>query len=120
MSYQLTPTTVVYRSAVALAAAQGSALSPIAFIAFTSDASPYQPDVDDTLPGEFKRLPAILSVAGPVVTARAVLTGVDAGGHVIRGAAVFTEDGTLVGRRALSPKELELETELEIEITFEY
>lgn len=120
MSYQLTPVTTAYRTAVATAAAGGAPLSPIAYMAFGTVAAPYNPDVDTTVPGEFKRVPISLSVNGPTVTAHAVITGQDAGLHVIEGAGVFTSDGTLVGRRALAPKELEAEAELEIEITFEY
>lgn len=120
MSYQLTPTTIAYRSAVATAAAGGAPISPIAFMAFGALDAPYNPDTDTEVPGEFKRLPVTLSAQGPNVVARAVLTGADAGLNVVRGAGVFTSDGTLVGRRVLAPKELETEAELEIEITFEY
>lgn len=120
MSYQLTPTTIAYRSAVAAAAAGGAPISPIAFMAFGTLDTPYSPDTDTDVPGEFKRLPLSVSVQGPNVVARAVLTGADAGMNVVRGVGVFTSAGTLVGRRVLAPKELEAEAELEIEITFEY
>ncbi len=120
MSYQLTPVTTAYRAAVALAAAGGAPISPIAYMAFGSASAPYNPDIDIEVPGEFYRVPVSLSVDGPTVTARAVITGQDAGAHGIEGAGVFTLDGTLVGRRVLARKELEAEAELEIEITFEY
>lgn len=120
MSYQLTPVTTAYRTAVAAAAAGGAPISPIAYMAFGTVAAPYHPDTDTDVPGEFKRVPVSLSVDGPTVTARAVLTGQDAGAKGVEGAGVFTLDGTLVGRRVLARKELEAEAELEIEITFEY
>lgn len=120
MSYQLTPVTTAYRTAVAVAAAGGAPLSPIAYMAFGTASEPYHPDIDTAVPGEFKRIPVSVTVQGPTVTARAVLTGQDAGMHGIEGAGVFTLDGTLVGRRVLARKELETEAELEIEITFEY
>ena len=54
------------------------------------------------------------------MVARGVLTGVQTGNRVVREAGVFTSTGVLVGRRALAQKELESETEMEVEIHFEY
>lgn len=120
MSLQLTPTTIAYRTAVATAAAGGPPLAPLAFMAFGQDGTPYDPDSDQTLHDEFVRVPLSCTVQGATVVARAVLTGAQAGARVVREAGVFTSADVLVGRRALAPKELESETEMEVEIHFEY
>lgn len=120
MSNQLTPTTVAYRSAVATAAAGGAPIAPLAYMAFGSSDTPYSPDADTALHEEFVRIPLSVTADGPTVTARGVLTGLQAGVNTVREAGVFTSNGVLAGRRVLAPKELEREAELEIEINFEY
>ena len=120
MSLQLTPTTIAYRSAVASAAAGGAPIAPLAFMAFGQDGMPYNPDTDTALHAEFVRVPISCTIQGATVVARGVLTGAQTGNRVVREAGVFTSNGVLVGRRALAQKELESETEMEVEIHFEY
>jgi len=73
-----------------------------------------------SLPGEFARLNAEISVADVTVTAKATLTGTSVGSRTLRSVAVFTADGTLVGKRVLAPKAFEPETEMDFELTFQY
>lgn len=120
MITQPTPTTVAYRSAVATAAAGGAPIAPLAWMAFGESADPYSPDTDAALRAEFARVPLVVTVQGPNVIARGVLTGELAGLRTVREAGVFTANGVLAGRRTLAPKELERDTELEIEIHFAY
>lgn len=120
MITQPTPATVAYRSAVATAAAGGAPIAPLAWMAFGESAAPYSPDTDTSLRAEFARVPLVVTVQGPNVIARGVLTGELAGMRTVREAGVFTANGVLAGRRVLAPKELERETELEIEIHFAY
>ncbi|MNT88482.1 hypothetical protein D3C72_2290510 [compost metagenome] len=76
--------------------------------------------MDTALGAEFVRIPLTITRNGPTNVAVAVLTGVQAGLKVVREAGVFTSSGVLAGRRVLAPKELERESELEVEIFFEY
>lgn len=112
-------TTYAYRRKVALAAANGSAISKITYLAFGSGDKPYA--LDDTgLQNEFKRVSASASVDDVELLATGTLTGVDAGNHTLREIGVFTADGTLVGRRVVAPKQFEPETEMDFELTFQY
>lgn len=119
MSTTAIAATTAYRHQVALRAANGGALPAAAWIAFGTGARPYTLD-DTALEAEFFRVPANNSVAGVQMTVAGVLTGIDAGAHVLREVGVFSADGTLMGRRVLTPKELEPETQLEIELVFQY
>lgn len=108
-----------YRSRVALAAAEGGLMPRAAFMAFGAGSSPYQ--ISDTgLEAEWLRVPVINTTDGPLLTVSGLLSGGDAGSNVLREVGVFTDDGVLMGRRVLSAKELEPETRLEFEITFQY
>lgn len=111
--------TTAYRSHIALAAAQGGPMPHAAFMAFGAGASPYQ--ISDTqLEDEWHRVATINLSDGPLLTVTGLLSGVDAGSNVLREVGVFTQDGVLMGRRVLTAKELEPETRLEFEITFQY
>lgn len=115
-----TPVALTYRHQVALSAANGTAISPAAFMAFGSSDKAYSPDEDTSLYAEFIRVPVTNKVVGPELTVSGVLTGSQAGANVLREVAVFTAAGVLMGRRVMKPKEFEDSTELEIEIVFEY
>jgi len=120
MSTTAIPATKTYRRKVALAAANGSALPRIAYLAFGTGSAAYDPAIDTTLPGEFARVAADTSVSDVTLTAIATLTGTQVGTRVLRGVAAFTSDGTLVGRRVITPKEFEPEMEMDFELTFQY
>lgn len=119
MSTTAIAATKTYRHKVALSAATGAALPKAAWVAFGAGARPYTLD-DVELESEFCRVPADNRVAGVQMTVAGVLTGVAAGAHVLREVGVFSADGTLMGRRVFTPKELEPETQLEIELVFQY
>lgn len=114
-----TATTYAYRSKVAQAAARGGALPRISHLAFGTGARPYRLD-DEALEAEFIRLPASLQVRGVLLMASATLVGRAVGNRVLREIGAFAEDGTLVGRRVIAAKGFEPETELDIELTFQY
>lgn len=119
MSTTATATTKAYRRKVALAAANGTAIPKISAIAFGSGSRPYS--VDDTaLQTEFLRLPAAVVVTDVSVVATVTLPGALVGGRVLREIAAIAADGTLVGRRVVTPKEFEPETEMDFELTFQY
>ena len=120
MSLQKVPATTAYRKLIAAAAANGTVISPISYMAFGTGAAAYAPESDTKLAAEFKRIACTRSVNGVTVTARSVLTGADALGKTIREVGVLTASGVLVGRRVIAPKELEQESEIEVEIDFEY
>lgn len=111
--------TQAYRSRVALAAANGGNLPAAAFLAFGSGDAPYTLD-DIALAAEWLRVPTSNTTDGPLLTVSGVLDGAAAGLNVLREVGVFAADGTLMGRRVLTPKELEPGTVLEFEITFQY
>lgn len=111
--------TNAYRSAVALAAAEGGFLPRAEYIAFGSSSAPYTLD-DTALAAEWLRVPVTNTTSGPLLTVAGVLSGAAAGLNVLREVGVIAADGTLMGRRVLTPKELEPETQLEFEITFQY
>lgn len=115
-----TPVALTYRHQVALSAANGTAISPAAFMAFGSSDKAYSPDEDTGLYAEFFRVPVTTSVIGAEMTVKGVLTGDQAGTNVLREVAVFTASGVLLGRRVMKPKEFESSTLLEVEIVFEY
>lgn len=115
-----TPTTHAYRSAVALSAATGAAISPIAFMAFGTSARAFSAADDTALYGELVRLPVTAIATGPEVKVIGVLAGIQVGNSVVREVGVFTAAGVLVGRAVLTPKEFEENSELEIEMIFEY
>lgn len=119
MSTIAVATTNTYRAKVALAAAEGGTLPKASHLAFGSGDTPYTLD-DNTLDSEWLRVPTTNTTSGPLLTVSGVLLGADAGLNVLREIGVFCADGTLMGRRVLSPKELEPETRLEIEIQFQY
>lgn len=119
MSTTAIATTTAYRRKVAAAAANGTAIPRISHIAFGTGSRPYS--IDDTgLQAEFLRLPATVSVAGVQLLAVATLPGAQVGARVLREVAAFASDGTLVGRRVITPKEFEPETEMDFELTFQY
>lgn len=117
---QTTPVTHAYRNHVATTALAGGALSKAAFMAFSESDVPYSPETDTALPGEFVRVPIEGEVVGPNLKVVGLLTGELAGDRVVRGVAVFTASGLLMGRRVLKPKELEQGSTMEIDITFTY
>lgn len=119
MSTTAIAATNAYRHKVALTAAAGGALPKAAWVAFGAGARPYTLD-DIAMEAEFFRVSSNNSVDGVQLTVAGVLTGIDAGAHVLREVGVFSADGTLMGRRVLTPKELEPETQLEIELVFQY
>jgi len=110
----------VYRSKVAHAAAHGTAIPRIRYLAFSTSDAPYDPATDTSLPGEFARIEAEVSVADVTVTAKVTLTGTAVGIRTLRSVAAFTTDGTLVGKRVIAPKAFEPETEMDFELTFQY
>jgi len=120
MSTTADPATKAYRRKVALAAANGTAIPRIRWLAFSTSSAAYDPATDTGLPGEFFRIVADVSVSNVTVTAKATLTGIKVGSRTLRSVAAFTADGTLVGKRVLAPKEFEPETEMDFELTFQY
>lgn len=111
--------TTAYRAKVALRAAQGGQMPRAAELGFGSGAAPYT--LSDTgLAAEWLRVPTTNTADGPVLTVAGVLSGTAAGSNILREVGVFDDEGTLMGRRVLTPKELEPETQLEFEITFQY
>lgn len=113
-------TTVAYRSHLALTAATGGELSPIAFLAFGTGTRAYSPDEDAALQAEALRLPASTSAAGPEVTASATLPGAAIAGLAITEVGAFTASGVLVARKTIAPIELESYGEMDFSIVFEY
>ncbi|WP_417539568.1 hypothetical protein [Marinobacter sp.] len=111
--------TTAYRSKVALRAAEGGQMPRASELGFGSGAAPYTLG-DTTLAAEWLRVPTTNTTAGPVLTVTGVLSGAQAGASILREVGVFDEEGTLMGRRVLTPKELEPETQLEFEIIFQY
>lgn len=115
-----TPTAHAYRAAVALSAATGGAISPIAFMAFGTSNRPYSAADDVEVYGEVARVAAVAVANGPEVSVKAVLKGSQAGDSIICNVGAFTASGVLVGRAVVKPKEFEETSELEIEMIFEY
>lgn len=113
-------TTTAYRSHLALAAATGAALSPIAYLAFGEGTRAYSPDEDTALEAEALRLPATATSAGPEVTASATLPGSAVAGQTITEVGAFTASGVLVARKTIAPIELEPYGEMDFDIVFEY
>jgi len=109
-----------YRRKVALAAANGTAIPRIRYLAFSTGNDAYDPATDKNLSGEFARIEADISVADVTVTATATLTGVKVGNRTLRSVAAFASDGTLVGKRVVAPKQFEPETEMDFTLTFQY
>jgi len=120
MSTTADPATNAYRRKVALAAANGTAVPRIRWLAFSTSSAPYDPATDTNLPGEFARIQADVSVADVTVTAKVTLAGATVGTRTLRSVAAFAADGTLVGKRVLAPKQFEPETEMDFELTFQY
>ncbi|MOA01623.1 hypothetical protein D3C78_1210410 [compost metagenome] len=104
---------------MATAAANGTALPRISHLAFGTGSRAYSLD-DTALQSEFSRIAAQVSVTGVEVTAIATLQGAIVGTRVLREVGAFAADGTLIGRRVMTPKEFEPETEMEFELTFQY
>lgn len=120
MSTTAVATTLVYRNKVALAAAHGTALPKINRLAFSESAAAYDPGTETAVPGQFHVATAAASVSGAMLTATATLKGADVGTRVLRSVAALAEDGTLVGRKVITPKEFEPETEMDFELFFQY
>lgn len=120
MTDRLTPTTQAYRNRIAQAAATGSELPAIAFIALGSSTTPYSPDTDTALGDEFYRLEAGVTLQGTELTAKANLAGLQLPDRAFSEIGVFTTDNTLAGRRVVKPIELESFSEIDIEVTFEF
>ncbi|NYT80868.1 hypothetical protein H0A70_05090 [Alcaligenaceae bacterium] len=120
MSTNTVAATVAYRSAVALAVA-GLVPQPVAaWVAFGEGNRPYSPDTDVALESEFARVEAQCATDGPRLIVRGTLTGVLAAGRPLLEVAVIADDETLMARRVVARKELEPETEFEVELVFEY
>ncbi len=111
--------TTAYRAKVALRAAEGGQMPRAAELGFGSGDAPYTLS-DTALAAQWLRVPTVNTTAGPVLTVTGVLSGTQAGANTLREVGVFDEEGTLMGRRVLTPKELEPETQLEFEIIFQY
>lgn len=121
MTMTAVPVTVAYRSAVALSAATGNAISPAIWMAVGGGSSPYSPDTDVALDAEIVRVAAVAEAHGPVMRVRATVTGaLLPEGVSITEFGVLTESGVLIGRRVIKPVELEEFGELDLEIEFEY
>lgn len=119
MSTIATAVTSIYRKKVAQAAAHGTAIPRMAYLAFGTGDRPY--DLDDVeMHAGFLTVPAHVTVAGVQVTAAAAITGLQTGSRTVREVGVFAEDHTLIGRRVIAPKKLEPETQIEFELTFQY
>lgn len=119
MSTTAIAATVAYRGCVAIAAATGGAVPRASHIAFGTGDRPYSVDDTDT-DGEFARLPATATTSGVLLTVKAVLPGSTVGERTLRNVAVFASDGTLMGRKVISPKQFEPETQMEFELHFQY
>jgi len=120
MSTTAIAATKSYRRKVALAAANGTPIPRIKFLAFSTNNAAYDPASDTSLPGEFVRIEADVSVADVTVTATATLKGATVGNRTLRSIAAFASDGTLVGKRVVAPKGFEPETEMDFTLTFQY
>lgn len=119
MSTTAIAATVAYRSRIANAAAAGSAVPRASHIAFGSGNRPYTVD-DVTMQSEFARLPATATASGPLLTVKAVLPGATVGDRTLQEVGVFASDGTLMGRKVITPKQFEIETQMEFELHFQY
>lgn len=119
MSTTAIAATNLYRNKVAIAAAGSGPMPQATHVAFGDGDAPYTLD-DTELAGEFLRMASVNTVDGVMLTVLATITGAQAGAHVLREVGVFAEDGTLMGRRVLAPKEFETEMQLDFELTFQY
>lgn len=119
MSTTAIAATYAYRKKVAQVAANGGSLPKIAYLAFGTGDRPYSLD-DTALHQQFLVVAAQTSVSGVLVKATAVLTGVQLGQKTLREVGALAQDGTLLGRRVLLPKQLEAEAQIEFELTFQY
>jgi len=92
----------------------------VAEIAFGTGATPPSPD-DTALEVELLRKPVDgAQVAGVVVTVTGTLLGAEAGVAAITEVGVFLADGTLAGRRTMTPKQLEPESRLPVSLDFQH
>lgn len=112
--------THAYRSAVALAVAGAAPLATAQYVVFGEGSTPHSPDTDVAMDKPFAQSIAECSADGPTLTVKGKLTGEQAAGRIVREIGVLASDGTLMGRRVVAPKELELESEYELVLRFEY
>ena len=112
--------THVYRSAVASAVAGSAPLAPAQYVVFGEGGRTYSPETDTEMDSPFAQSLAECSTEGVTLIVRGKLTGQQAEGRVVREVGVLTSDGTLMGRRVVAPKELEVESEYEVVLKFEY
>lgn len=119
MSTTAIAATNAYRARIALAAATGAAIPRASHLAFGTGARAYT--VDDTdMDAEFARLDATATTVGPTLTVSAVLLGPTVADRTLREVGVFASDGTLMGRKVITPKQFEPETQMEFALNFEY
>lgn len=112
--------TYAYRQKVRAAAASGGCLPEPAEIAFGTGDTPGSPD-DLALESEVHRQPLdSVESDGVLLTCKGELSGADSGDNQITEAGVFDSEGTLMGRRAFKPKELEPISSLEFSLVFQY
>lgn len=111
--------TYAYRYKVRHAAAVGGDLPRAAFMAVGSGNRPYTLD-DTAMEAEWLRIAVNYAESGVMLTLTGTITGVQAGSNIIREVGIFANDGTLMGRRVVSAKELEPESEIEFELVFQY
>ena len=112
--------TNAFRSAVALAVANGAAAPQATTIAFGTGTT--LPSVDDVgLEAEFHRQPLTAATAtGVMLQLAATLDGSDAGSALVTEVGVFSASGILMGRRVFQPKKLEPETSIEFTLDFQF
>lgn len=114
------PATRAYRSAVALAVAGAAPLAQAQYMVFGEGDRPHSPETETEMDAPLLQVVAECTTDGPTLIVTGKITGQQAAGRKIREVGVLASDGTLMGRRVVAPKELELETEYEVSLRFEY
>lgn len=112
--------TDAFRSAVALAVANGGTAPQATTIAFGTGTT--LPSVEDVqLEAEFHRQPLTTATAtGVMLQLTGTLDGGDAGSALVTEVGVFSAAGVLMGRRVFQPKQLEPETSIEFSLDFQF
>lgn len=112
--------TNAFRSAVALAVAEGGQVPHATTIAFGTGTT--LPSVEDGgLEAEFHRQALTTAGAdGVMLQVTGTLSGEDAGNALVTEVGVFADDGTLMGRRVFQPKQLEPQTSIDFTLDFQF